>query len=397
MDTSTDRVLIDGVPAAFLIRGPAEASTLPETESLIVMSRFASLRRHPDGLIAESARGGGAVVLADPRAAALLLTFSSARRADGEAARAAALPPSAAAGIITLFRAAGVLVTASQAEAEEAPPLAVWELHDMLFHRSSRDGYLSAPAGATYRFVDRFPQPPALAPRCWPDAVALPAPDWEQIERDDPPLAAVQSARMSRRRYGDRPVSLPQLAEFLYRVARVDDYWIEPSGHPGEATEFAARPYPSGGALYELELYPVIRSCDGVAPGVYHYAADRHVLEEVARDGPDTVRLIDHAAAAMGVPSSQMQAVIVITARMGRIAWKYEAIAYSLVLKHVGVIMQTMYLAATAMGLAPCALGRGDSDQFARATGIDSAAEPSVGEFALGSLEEPNQPVGRAA
>jgi SagB-type dehydrogenase family enzyme len=59
--------------------------------------------------------------------------------------------------------------------------------------------------------------------------------------------------------------------------------------------------------------------------------------------------------------------------------------AYALVLKHVGVLCQTMYLVATAMGLAPCALGTGDSDLFAYATGLDYVAESSVGEFALGS------------
>jgi hypothetical protein len=38
-----------------------------------------------------------------------------------------------------------------------------------------------------------------------------------------------------------------------------------------------------------------------------------------------------------------------------------------------------------AMGLAPCALGGGDSDLFARAAGTDYYAETSVGEFLLGS------------
>jgi len=42
-------------------------------------------------------------------------------------------------------------------------------------------------------------------------------------------------------------------------------------------------------------------------------------------------------------------------------------------------------LAATAMGLAPCALGAGNSDLFAWASGIDYYAEGSVGEFLLGS------------
>jgi len=37
------------------------------------------------------------------------------------------------------------------------------------------------------------------------------------------------------------------------------------------------------------------------------------------------------------------------------------------------------------MNLAPCALGAGDSDLFARAAGLDYYAETSVGEFLLGT------------
>lgn len=42
-----------------------------------------------------------------------------------------------------------------------------------------------------------------------------------------------------------------------------------------------------------------------------------------------------------------------------------------------------MYLVATAMGLAPCALGNGDPALFAAASGIDALEETSVAEFAL--------------
>jgi len=48
-----------------------------------------------------------------------------------------------------------------------------------------------------------------------------------------------------------------------------------------------------------------------------------------------------------------------------------------------------MYLAATAMGLAPCALGCGDSDAFGRAADTDYYGETSVGEFLIGSLRDP--------
>jgi SagB-type dehydrogenase family enzyme len=61
-------------------------------------------------------------------------------------------------------------------------------------------------------------------------------------------------------------------------------------------------------------------------------------------------------------------------------------------LKHVGVLYQTMYLTATAMGLAPCAIGGGDADRFAWAAGTDYYAETSVGEFLLGNPLP--QPVG---
>ena len=83
-------------------------------------------------------------------------------------------------------------------------------------------------------------------------------------------------------------------------------------------------------------------------------------------------------------PHSTLPDVLfVIAARFPRVSWKYESIAYSLILKDVGVLFQTMYLVATAMSLSPYALGRGDPDLFCRVAGTDFAQESSVGEFAL--------------
>jgi SagB-type dehydrogenase family enzyme len=79
------------------------------------------------------------------------------------------------------------------------------------------------------------------------------------------------------------------------------------------------------------------------------------------------------------------QVLIVIAARFQRLAWKYESMAYAAMLKHVGVLYQTMYLVATAMGLAPCGLGGGNSDLFVKAARTDYYAETSIGEFTLGS------------
>jgi SagB-type dehydrogenase family enzyme len=78
--------------------------------------------------------------------------------------------------------------------------------------------------------------------------------------------------------------------------------------------------------------------------------------------------------------------VIGITARFQRVSWKYQGVAYALILKQVGVLYQTLYLVATAMGLGPCGVGGGPADLLARAIGADYQVESAVGEFMLGSL-----------
>lgn len=70
-------------------------------------------------------------------------------------------------------------------------------------------------------------------------------------------------------------------------------------------------------------------------------------------------------------------------ARYGRLSWKYEGIVYALILKYAGVIMQQLYLVATALNLAPCSLGCGDSELFARATSLNPWADVCVGELML--------------
>ncbi len=78
------------------------------------------------------------------------------------------------------------------------------------------------------------------------------------------------------------------------------------------------------------------------------------------------------------------QILITIAARFDRISWKYSSIAYSLILKDVGVLIQTLYLMATDMGLGGCAIGSNNIDLFARMTGIEFHVEGPVGQFALG-------------
>jgi hypothetical protein len=58
---------------------------------------------------------------------------------------------------------------------------------------------------------------------------------------------------------------------------------------------------------------------------------------------------------------------------------------YHAILMETGALYQTMYLAATALGLASCAIGAFPELATAKLLGVDSRDEAQVGMFALGT------------
>jgi SagB-type dehydrogenase family enzyme len=325
--------------------------------------------------------------------AALIAALSCPATAHDMAARACDLPTEAVPLLLGILVASAMVDDADAAGSQRRGPLSArdsWEFHDLLFHARSRRGRSQAPSGATYRLAGQMELPPAVKPPPAGVFFRLYRPDLEKLQAEDPPLTAVVAQRRSVREYG-APLSAPQLGEFMYRVARIHDAHdvvIEtPNGLMTMA--IASRPYPSGGALYELEFYAAINACVGLDRGLYYYEPQDHGLICIRGSSPELTVLLRDAADSAGIPENTIQVLLILAARVPRVSWKYSSIAYALVLKHVGVVYQTMYLTATAMGLAPCALGGGDSDAFARAAGADYYSETSVGEFLLGSRRVP--------
>src|SRR5262249_60446325 len=127
-------------------------------------------------------------------------------------------------------------------------------------------------------------------------------------------------------------------------------------GGGGPVAEYAVRPYPSAGGSWELELYLAVDRCEGLPRGFYHYDAGGHALVPIGVRPQELEALLTGAQFAMDAPATP-QVLITIAARFGRISWKYSALAYALILKDVGVLLQTLYLMATDIGLGGCAIG----------------------------------------
>jgi SagB-type dehydrogenase family enzyme len=355
---------------------------LDNTDAL-ALSRFAYMRRRGNELVLESPRSGALFKICSPKIAAVLATLSTPqqikrlRRQDG-------FP---GVELLALLVDCQVLVKVDAAHSGGRQPaegdhsLVLWDFHDLLFHTRSTEGRHANPLGGVYPHAGVIsPLPAVRAP--WPgkkiDLRKLPAANPEAIS----PVAKLLRERHSTRSFDDRrPITLAELSQVLDGAARVlsrsnAEFDLDDGGH-------AVRPYPSAGAGYELELYLAVDKCEGLARGFYHYDAGAHALAPIDVPASEFEALLAGSEYAMGAPGTP-QILITIAARFGRISWKYCSIAYSLILKDVGVLTQTLYLMATDMGLGGCAIGITNIDRFARMTGIEFHVEGPVGQFAIG-------------
>lgn len=252
-------------------------------------------------------------------------------------------------------------------ESDRDPICQMWEPQDLALHNACRTGRSIETPGGNYPFADsidkRGVETPMPVPTRW---VALPTPN---IGADGPGLFAVMRARHSVRQFTESGPRLEQLSALLHHALGEKP--------PGQ------RRYPNGGALYEQRFFLAIGAAEGIEAGFYFYDPARHALGLMDAEAADWRVLLSDAARAMGQDTAP-PVLIIVASEFAKVRWKYSGLSYALQLKHAGVIQHTLYLTATSLGLGGCALGTGNSEAFAKATGLDHLRVGPVGEFALG-------------
>lgn len=322
------------------------------------LSRFVFLRPERGALVLESPLAAGRAILSGRRGAALAGALAARETVEFDADERAA---------VALLAAAGLLAS----ELDERDQARAWEWHDLLFHTETRGWSDNRPRGRTYHLRGIVDPPPDARPSHDGPAIELERSDIEALIREDVPFAAVVERRRSERHFDDeRPVTVSELGRLLHRAAaRRTVFMID-------GVELSRRPAPSGGALAALELYPAVRHCAGLERGLYHYEADTHRLRRI---GPEPQELAGGLAEA-----EAPQVTLGVSLRHSRIAWKYERIAYQLALINLGVLYQTLWLTAAAMGLGGFPLGSIDADRLSIAADLDPLEETGLGAFLLG-------------
>ena len=239
----------------------------------------------------------------------------------------------------------------------------------LLYHKWSQPGY-----GEAIATILNWGQAPPLY-KTYPEAQQI---DLPNISLSDAPsitsldLATTVATRRSQRRYNTQStLSLTQLSQLLYLAQGIT--WDE--------REF--RTVPSSGALYPLEIYPIVHRVDGLSPGLYHHAIKQHRLELI---NPGDLRRPLVQAGLNQDFLGEAQVCFVVSGIFQRTRWKYHERTYRYVLMESGHLGQNMYLAATALGLGVCCIGAFFDDALNQLLGIDGKEEAALYLITVGSI-----------
>jgi SagB-type dehydrogenase family enzyme len=357
----------------------------------LALSRFAYMRRRADEMVLESPRAGALFKICEPKIAALLALLATPQQIK-QLRRQEGFPGLELLSLLVdcqiLFKIDAGGDGLRPTEGDDA--LVLWDFHDLVFHARSTEGRHANPLGGAYPYADAIAPLPAVR-ASWPGKAI----DLREVSTV-PAEVPSQAAKLLRERHStrdfesQRPITLAELARFLDGAARVQSEFKASLDYGGGGPEltYTVRPYPSGGASYEFELYLAVDTCEGLSRGFYHYDAGAHALVPIETRGNRFDALLKGAEFAMGVNAAP-QILITIAARFGRVSWKYSSLAYALILKDVGALLQTFYVMATDMGLGGCAIGTTNIELFAKMTGLDFHVEGPVGQFALGRGAKP--------
>ncbi|SDX62140.1 SagB-type dehydrogenase domain-containing protein [Amycolatopsis xylanica] len=359
--------------------GPVFRPEPVAADRAIRLSRFAVLRTGEGGMLLESPDAPFLVLLSRPWAVHIATAFAESCTIHDIVAGTGLAEQLVADAVRYLVAAGVVLLDGADADfaEDDDEDLRHWCHHELMFHARSRTR-LACGRPESVR-GPRASAPPVVKPVPGGRRFSLPQPDLAAVE--DAPLTELLETDHVCPRFPDRPITVAQLGELLFRAARVRS--VGPAHLPAqESHEASQRPYFSVACLYELELYLTIDRCQGLPQGIFHYDPLGHSVTLINDAPADLAAVLDMAMVA-GAGHRRPAALVTVTARLERTSWALGGAAYSTALLHFGALQQTLYLTAKAMGMAAHAVPLDAGDRVDRALELTWPAEVALGECVL--------------
>ena len=202
------------------------------------------------------------------------------------------------------------------------------------------------------------------------------------------PLDQLLVGRVTCRNFDrERSLTLEQFSTVMHRAwgaHAVDQY------APG--VTLLKKGVPSAGGLHPTEAYLLVQRVEGLDPGLYHYHPVDHALEPLRAFNPAEAAALARRFVAAQAYFVDVPVMVIPTSRFRRNFWKYRnhAKAYRALILDVGHLSQTMYLAATELGLAAFITAAINEVDIEQAFGLDPLEEGPLAVCGFG-LRAPNQ------
>lgn len=161
-------------------------------------------------------------------------------------------------------------------------------------------------------------------------------------------LFSIIKRRKSERKFKGRSLTIKTISKILHFSCGIRNF-KEIKGN----FDKSLRAYPSAGARYPLEIYPVILRSKEIPLGIYHYNVKWNSLELLLKKG-----LRKKFKEITGQNWIEKSAVIVIiTAVYPRTIIKYKERGWRYIFFEAGHLGQNIHLITTALKLKSCAIG----------------------------------------
>lgn len=195
------------------------------------------------------------------------------------------------------------------------------------------------------------------------------------IPKLDPKWSLKQSLylRQSIREYSDEPLTVEQIGNLLFFSCGIRNTTPTMTGN---------RFYPSAGARYPLEVYPIIFDAKDLKTGIYHYYLKGHALEELYISPTVKTEVLKNFDAPW---MKRAGMIIAISAVFYRNQIKYGERGYRHVLTEVGHMCQNLSLLCPVFDLGSCNSGGFVDDELNKLIDIDGVNESVVSVMFVGN------------
>lgn len=177
--------------------------------------------------------------------------------------------------------------------------------------------------------------------------------------------------RKSTRKFSKQPLPGTKFSTIMYYTAGIN--YID---------QKIKRFYPSGGARYPLEVYPLIFSVNGIKPGLYHYHVKTNSLE-LLQSPISKINVFKQFNQSWLKNSSVL---LLITAVFDRTENKYKNRGYRHILTEYGHMAQNTYLIGSSLNVGVCSIGGFVDMGLNKIIDIDGIDESVIGVIALGNI-----------